>query len=72
MSPKPPKDSNENALLNLSAAQKYLGVSRTTFYELRQTGEIPEIQLTPRCVRFLRADLDAFIQKRRNFVNSAY
>jgi excisionase family DNA binding protein len=69
---KSPTSTDENALLDLPAAQRYLGVSRTTFYVLRQTGEIPEIQLTPRCVRFLRADLDAFIQKRRNFVNSAY
>ena len=69
---KNPNETDVIPLLDLTEAQRYLGVSRTTFYELRQTGEIPEIQLTPRCVRFLRADLDAFIQKRRNFVSSAY
>jgi excisionase family DNA binding protein len=62
---KTPNENDDVALFDLTAAQRYLGVGRTTFYELRQTGEIPEVRLTPRCLRFLKSDLDAYIQKRR-------
>lgn len=59
-----PIESLGGGLLDIEGACRYLGVARTTFYELRKTGEIPEVHLTDRCVRFRRNDLDEFVRQR--------
>jgi len=51
-------------LLDIEGACRYLGVARTTLYQLRKTGEIPEVHLTDHCVRFRRSDLDEFVRQR--------
>ena len=51
-------------LLTVAEAARYLSISRTTLYRLTDRGEIAVVRLS-RDPRFLKSDLDAFIQTKR-------
>lgn len=55
----------ESPLLTTKEACRYLRVCRTKLWALGKEGEIPIIYLAGRTPRYLRVDLDAFIERRR-------
>lgn len=55
----------ECCLLTASQIADYLGVSRSTVYELGLLRKIPQVRLSPTIVRYLRSDVDAWILSRR-------
>ena len=56
--------SSVNAMRS-TEARRYLGsISKTAFYNWRKEGLIPEgIKVSPRCVLWLKTDLDAALEK---------
>lgn len=54
----------DRPLLSPADVAKLLGIKRSTVYELARAGRIPSIRIG-RAVRFLRADLEAWIQDQR-------
>jgi excisionase family DNA binding protein len=56
---------NETALFSIEEACHFLGIGKTTFWQLRKVLKIPEVRLLGRSPRFLRADLEAVIQGAR-------
>lgn len=57
-----------NELLPQKAAAKYLGVSVTTLWRLRKTGEIKIVRIGKRA-NVRKADLDAFVQRQYDKTN---
>jgi predicted DNA-binding transcriptional regulator AlpA len=54
--------SNSPALLDARAAADYLRISERAFYTLQKRPDFPApVVLGPRCVRYVRERLDAFI-----------
>ncbi len=45
-----------------------LGIKRSTVYELTRTGRIPSLRIG-RAVRFLRADLEAWLDEQRSTIS---
>ncbi len=56
--------SSVNAMRS-TEARRYLGnISKTAFYNWRKEGRIPDgIKVSPRCALWLKADLDAALEK---------
>lgn len=52
-------------ILTVKAAAAYLGVSERTLYNFYYAGTIPFIKMSQRSVRVDLADLDAFINSRK-------
>lgn len=55
----------EGALLTFQEAAKHLGIEKTTFRSLIDTGSIPVVELTPGCPRVDPQDLAAFVAARK-------
>jgi excisionase family DNA binding protein len=55
----------DRPLLSPADVAKLLGIKRSTVYELARVGRIPSLRIG-RAVRFLRADLEAWIQDQRS------
>ena len=53
-------------VFTLTEAAQYLRISRTSLYRLMERGEFPVIHVMADAPRILRADLDAFLQRRRD------
>ena len=52
----------EDQLLSRSDVERLLGVSRTTFFELRRSGSFPDgILIAKRCTRWRLGDVQAWI-----------
>ncbi len=49
------------AAMTAVEAARYLAVSIRFFEQLVSSGEIPVVRISPRCRRFLREHLDAFL-----------
>jgi len=49
-------------LLGMTAAARYLGVSRATLWRMVRAGQFQRIELFPGCFRLRRADLEAVTQ----------
>ena len=49
-------------LMGMSAAARYLGLSRTTMWRLIESGRIKRFKLMEKSYRIRRADLDAFVK----------
>lgn len=49
------------ALLRPAAAAAYLGISRTTFYELAKQGHLKLVRISDRISGIRKADLDAYL-----------
>ena len=56
---------NSNLLTSNELAE-YLGVTAETVRLWRRTQNLPSIELTPGCIRFDRAEIDAWVRGRRN------
>jgi prophage regulatory protein len=57
-----PTDPNQLALPPADAA-RILGVSRATFFKMHSSGKLPlPVYLTPRCPRWSRAELVAWLE----------
>jgi excisionase family DNA binding protein len=52
-------------LLTYAAAADFLGIKRGTLYAWVHEGRIPHVRFSERCVRFDRAELEAWVEKRR-------
>lgn len=50
-------------LLSERDAAKLLGVSPRTLWSLRKAGRIPFVEISPRCIRFSRSDLAAWVAR---------
>ena len=48
-------------LMTCRQGAKYLGISRSLFWQKCREGEIPYIEISKRCYRVRQDDLDAFI-----------
>jgi excisionase family DNA binding protein len=55
----------ESPLLTTKETCKYLRLGRTKVNSLRRSGEIRVVYLAGRSPRYLKSDLDAFIERRR-------
>ncbi len=55
----------DRPLLSPAEVAKLLAIKRSTVYELARAGRIPSLRIG-RAVRFLRADLEAWIQDQRS------
>ncbi len=56
----------DQPLLSPADVSKLLGIKRSTVYELARAGRIPSLRIG-RAVRFLRADLETWIQDQRSY-----
>jgi excisionase family DNA binding protein len=54
----------ESGFLNATVATHYLGIKMSTLYSMVERKEIPHYRVG-RLIKFTKADLDAFMQKRR-------
>jgi excisionase family DNA binding protein len=52
-------------LMGMSAAAKFLGVSRVTFWRMTKSGMLPKIEILPGTFRIRRADLEAIAAGQR-------
>ena len=53
------------AIYRLPAVLKVTGLSKATIYRLLERGEFPpRVQLSPRCVGWRAADVDAWLEER--------
>ncbi len=59
-------------LLTAREAAAYLAVSVSVLRDLSRRGELPYVRLTERNTRWHRADLDAFIERRREEFPAAW
>ncbi len=59
---------NTSELLSQKAAAKYLGISVTTLWRLRQIGAIKIVRIGS-LANYRKADLDAFVQKQYDRTN---
>jgi excisionase family DNA binding protein len=57
---------NQAAVLRISPAAQYLGVSRSYLYNLFKAGELARLRLGGRAAGVLRTDLDAWLQRQRD------
>jgi excisionase family DNA binding protein len=48
-------------LLGMSAAAKFLGVSRPTLWRMLKHGRFPKVEILPGSFRIRRADLEIFV-----------
>ena len=55
----------KKALMKIGDFAERLGISIPHAYRLAQTGEIPCVRLGKRAVRFDQADVEAYIEARR-------
>ena len=51
--------------MRTGAAAHYTGLSRRTMFKLASRGAVAVVRVSPKCLLFRRADLDAFLAKRR-------
>ncbi len=56
----------DQPLLSPADISKLLGIKRSTVYELARAGRIPSLRIG-RAVRFLRADLETWIEDQRSY-----
>ncbi len=56
-------DSNNN-LIGYEEAAQILGIAKGTLYAWVSEGRIGYVRFSPRCVRFQRAVLEAYVQER--------
>lgn len=52
-------------LLGMSAAAKFIGVSRATLWRICRTGRLQKVEILPGSFRIRRADLEAFAAGRK-------
>ena len=57
------KDQIEAELLSAADTQTVLGVCRSMLYKLERGRELIPLRLRGRCIRFRRADIDAYIAR---------
>jgi predicted DNA-binding transcriptional regulator AlpA len=57
------KPKGEPLLLGMTAAARYLGVSRTSLWRMARAGIFKRIEILPGSTRFRRKDLEAFVEK---------
>jgi excisionase family DNA binding protein len=51
--------------MRTGAAAHYTGLSRRTMFKLASRGAVAVIRVSAKCLLFKRADLDAFLARRR-------
>jgi excisionase family DNA binding protein len=51
--------------LRTGQAAHYVGLSRRTLFKLASRGAVAVVRVSPKCLLFKRADLDAFLARRR-------
>jgi excisionase family DNA binding protein len=51
--------------MRTGAAAHYTGLSRRTIFKLASRGAVAVVRVSPKCLLFKRADLDAFLARRR-------
>jgi len=61
----PPKNQENKPLLTINEASRYLGVGRTTLYQLIKSGELQKVKLVQGRTQFLKQDLDNFIESKK-------
>jgi excisionase family DNA binding protein len=62
----PPKTQENKPLLTINEAARYLGVGRTTLYQLIKGGELQTVKLVQGRTQFLKQDLDNFIESKKS------
>jgi excisionase family DNA binding protein len=63
-----PESAPDNERLNARGAAEYLGVALSTVRRLSRAGTLPCHRITPRNIRYLRNELDAWIRSKSNEV----
>jgi len=62
----PPKTQENKPLLTINETARYLGVGRTTLYQLIKGGELQTVKLVQGRTQFLKQDLDNFIESKKS------
>lgn len=64
--PQVSQSANHAAVLRISPAAQYLGVSRSYLYCLFKAGELARLRLGGRAAGVLRSDLDDWLKRQRD------